>query len=258
MDRSRVPAPVPVVLATLAMLSTVPLSGQPAAASTHVAVDSPSADQDRESVLVTGEGEVFGEPDTLAAEFAVQAVAAKVDEALSRADAAATRMRDALVRAGTAKSDLQTSNVNISSNLDDDQKITGYTVNQGLTAKIRNLPRAGATMSAAITAAGDAGRLNGVSFTIENDAALLTEARKKAFADARGKAELYAREAGRSLGRVVRVTEGASGGGEQPVWKDHRALMAAPMPIEPGRQRVAVSVTVEWALGSPSAPSRAG
>ncbi|MET0419724.1 MAG: SIMPL domain-containing protein [Actinoplanes sp.] len=84
--------------------------------------------------------------------------------------------------------DLQTSNVNISSTRKDDGPITGYAVNQGLTAKIRNLPKGGALISAAIAAGGDAARLNGVSFAIEDDAALLVEARKNAFADARGKA----------------------------------------------------------------------
>jgi uncharacterized protein YggE len=253
MNRSRVTVPVLVVSATLVMLSSWLLGGRPASASVSAAVDPLSVDQLRESVLVTGRGEVFGEPDTLAANFAVETSAATVHDALDRANAAATRMRDTLVRAGMPRADIQTSNVRISSRQNNHGEITGYTVSQGLTAKIRNLPRAGALMSSAIAAGGDAARLNGVSFAIEDDAALLTEARKKAFADARGKAELYAREAGRPLGRVVKVSEvTASYGG--PDDQDRLAPSDSPLPIEPGRQRLAVTITVEWAFTPLPAP----
>jgi uncharacterized protein YggE len=232
MRRSVVLAPLLVVLAALAV---------PSPASGDVAPASP------ESVQVTGTGEVSGRPDLLTATFAVEAGASTVDKALNDANAAATRMRDSLVRAGTARSDLQTSDIGISADRNDDQAITGYTVTQGLTAKIRNLPRAGALMSAAIAAGGDAARLSGVSFSIEDDAALLMEARRKAFDDARGKAELYAGAAGRPLGRVLRVSEetptytGGAGG-------SFAAAADMAVPIEPGRQQLTVTVVVEWAL----------
>jgi uncharacterized protein len=250
MYRARATTPVLVAaLTTLVILSSSLLGGHPASAS----AGSPSADQPAESVLVSGTGEVFGEPDTLTANFAVESSASTVDEALNRANTAAIRMRDALVRAGLTRADLQTSNVEVSSQRNDDGGIAGYTVSQGLTATIRNLPRAGAYMSEAIAAGGDAARLNGVWFAIEDDTALLTEARTKAFADARAKAELYAREASRQLGRVIKVSEmtpGDLGSGGQ----DLRSAADSPVPIEPGRQRRAATITVEWALHPPSAP----
>lgn len=243
MYRSRATTPVLVALTTLVVLSSSLLGGRPAAAS----ADIPSADQPSDSVLVTGTGEVFGEPDTLTADFAVETSAPTVDEALNSASSAATRMRDALVSAGLTSADLQTSNVNVNSQRNDDGNVTGYTAGQGITATIRNLPRAGVLMSEAIAAGGEAARLNGVWYAIEDDTALLTEARKKAFADARTKAELYAREAGRSLGRVVKVSEVPSGD-VSPGSPAFRAGADAPVPIEPGRLRLAATVTVEWAL----------
>jgi len=122
-------------LAMVVALATM-VGGRPAVA----AVD---ADQLWESVTVTGSGNVFGTPDTLDANFAVETNATTVGDALKRASGAATRMRDTLVRGGVAKADLQTSNVSINSTRKDDGAITGYTVNQGLTAKIRKLPEAG-------------------------------------------------------------------------------------------------------------------
>ncbi|WP_433832752.1 SIMPL domain-containing protein [Actinoplanes sp. CA-015351] len=227
-----------VVLA--ALLALIPAGGGAAYAATT---------EDRESVLVTGAGEVSGVPDLLTANFAVETTATTVKDALDRASAAATRMRDTLVRAGITKADLQTADVSIGSRRDEHEKIIGYSVNQGLTAKIRNMAKAGALMSDAIKAGGDAARLNGVSFAIEDDEALLTEARKKAFANARAKAELYAKEAGRPLGRVVKVSEDAPS-----LWASggHKNLAAydSALAIEPGRQGLTVTVTVEWALGT--------
>jgi uncharacterized protein YggE len=239
-----------VVLAALAVLSPGPLGSRPAFASATTTVDPSPAGQFRESVLVEGTGEVYGNPTTLAADLAVETTAATVGEALNRANVAATRMRDTLVRAGIARADLQTSSLSISSKVNDAQAIIGYTVNQGLTVKIRNLRRAGELLSAAIAAGGDAARLNGVSFAIDNDAALLATARRHAFADARRKAELYAREAGRPLGRVLKVSETAPSCGGC-FGQNNSFAMASRVPIEPGRQRLAVTVTVEWALGPP-------
>lgn len=244
---SRVTTPVLVVLASVVLLSPSLTGGRPAFASAAAAVDSPPAGQFGESVLVTGTGEVSGNPDTLTADFAVETSASTIGQAVDSANTAATRMRDTLVRAGIARADLQTSNISIGSKVNDSQAITGYTVSQGLTVKIRNLPRAGELVSAAIAAGGDAARLNGVSFAIENDAALLDQARRNAFADARQKAQLYAHEAGRPLGRVLKVSETAPSCGG-PVGLYSPAAMDSRFPIEPGRQRLAVTVTVEWAF----------
>jgi uncharacterized protein len=237
MIRSRITTPVLAVLASLAVLS--PFGGSAALAS-----GAAPADQSRESVLVTGTGEVSGKPDTLTVDFGVETSGATVGQALDGAGGAATRMRDALVRAGVDRADLQTSNFGVGSKVNDAQAIIGYTVTEGLTAKIRNLPRAGALMSAGIAAGGHAARLNGVSFGIENDTALLAEARKEAFADARQKAELYAREAGRPLGRVVKVSEDAG-----PATHFFPGAMDSRVPIEPGQQQLSVTVTVEWVFG---------
>ncbi|WIM93408.1 SIMPL domain-containing protein [Actinoplanes oblitus] len=254
MSKSRVTVPAVVALLALAVPSSSLLPAGPAAASAGTAATVAADRPAWESVLVTGTGEVFGEPDTLTANLAVEATAGTVAEALDRAAAAATRMRDALVRGGVAKADMQTSDVSVSVKRNEHNEITGYTVTHGLTAKIRNLGAAGATISAAVTAGGDAARLNGMSFAIENDTALLVEARRKAFADARAKADLYAREAGRPLGRVLRVSE------ETPSYRGSAVQYSVPaadaaMPVEPGRQQLAVTVTVEWALGPQPARS---
>jgi uncharacterized protein YggE len=249
MIRSRFTTPVLVVSTFFVVLSPGLLGGRPAFASAAATMDSSPADPSRESVLVTGTGEASGEPDTLTVDFGVESGGSTIAQAVDSANSAAARMRDTLLRAGVARADLQSSNFNVGTKVNDAQTIVGYTVSEGLTAKIRDLKRAGDIMSAAIAAGGDAARLNGVSFGIEKDTALLAEARRKAFADARQKAELYAREAGRPLGRVLQVSEAVPGyGGPVVPFAYAPAAMASRFPIEPGRQRLTVTVTVEWAL----------
>ncbi|MGK5682630.1 SIMPL domain-containing protein [Actinoplanes sp. URMC 104] len=248
-----------VVLATAVVLSS-PVGGRPAIAKGAESVPAGvatarSAGEERDTVLVSGRGEVAAEPDTLRASLAAEVSASTVGEAVKRSGTAVTRMRDALVRAGMARSDLQTSTVSITPARKDDGVITGYTATQGLTAEVRDLPRAGALLSAAVAAGGDAARVDGVSFAIRDDSALLAEARRKAFADARTRAGLYAREAGRPLGRVLKVHEEDPGR-----WaadgQNRFAAADSTVVVEPGRLHLAVTVTVEWALDQPPGRSR--
>jgi Protein of unknown function (DUF541) len=155
-----------------------------------------------------------------------------------------TQMQDALVDGGVARADLQTSNADIHPTYGRQGRITGYAVKQGLAAKLRTTSEAGALISAGIAAGGDAAQLFGVSFEIEDDDELLTAARQRAFADAQAKAELYAAEAGRTLGQVVSVTEEVPSYGFGQAYASGSAE-AFPIPLEPGREQLAVTVTVE-------------
>jgi uncharacterized protein YggE len=124
----------------------------------------------------------------------------------------------------------------------------GYDVYETVAVTLRNLADAGATISDAAAAGGDATRINGVTFTIEDQSALLAQARDAAFADAKAKAEQYAKLAGRSLGRVSVITEGTSSGGV--IYPMERSAMSAgaPVPVSPGSQDVTLSTNVTWEL----------
>jgi uncharacterized protein len=222
------------------------LLGSRTTTSTAVAAEPTTTDRAREGVLVSGTGQVLGMPDTLRADFGAEARGASVDEALRSANSALARIRDALVKAGVDRADMQTANVEIFPRYKRGSGISGYQVNHQLTVKIRQLDKAGATLSTAVDAGGDAARLSGVSFAIDDDSALLAEARKKAFDDAKAKAELYGQQAGRPLGQVVSITETVRE--DRPYLSAQSAVPASAVPLEPGRQRLAVIVTVEWAF----------
>ena len=75
---------------------------------------------------------------------------------------------------------------------------------------------------------------------------LLDEAREQAFADARRKAEIYARAAGVSLGAPLSISEGSA---SVPMFRSKIAM--APMvsaPVSTGEETLSVTVNVSWAI----------
>ncbi|HEV2088441.1 MAG TPA: SIMPL domain-containing protein, partial [Cryptosporangiaceae bacterium] len=107
----------------------------------------------------------------------------------------------------------------------------------------------GEVVSAALTAAGDAGRLHDLSLVVDDDRAAKAEARRLAFADAIARAELYGELTGRRLGPVQAVREhtGQLGGGGGMVMRAFAADSAG-MPVEAGNQEVTVTVEARWDL----------
>jgi uncharacterized protein YggE len=221
----------------------------PAAAATGTS--DAGSDRARDGVLVSGTGEVSGRPDTLVAQFGAEATASSVDDALGKADRALRRITDALTKGGVDDADLQTAGLDIYPQYDSNgQRVTGYQAQQQLSVTFRDVDAAGRLIGRAVSAGGDAARLNGLSFRIDDDSALLAAARKQAFDDAKAKAELYGDAAGRGLGRVVSVTETVNGM-DRPyptAGYDSAAGAMRDVAIQPGQQQLSVTVTVEWSF----------
>ena len=100
--------------------------------------------------------------------------------------------------------------------------------------RLLDLSRVGSLLVAAIDAGGDGARIDGISFSHRDAAALEREARDAAFADARAKAEQYAGLAGQALGEVRHVVEG---GGDGPVALRKGVMMAARRGARSDRRR---------------------
>ena len=248
MTRSRSTMVLLLALVMLVALSSWLLGNRSVITPASAVAATQPVDGARDGVLVSATGEVLGVPDTLRAEFGVGTSAGTVDEALELANASMARMQDALVSTGVAKADIQTSRASIHPTYGKQGSITGYAVNEGLTAKIRSISDAGTIIASGIEAGGNAAQLFGVSFQVEDDDDLLAAARRKAFADAQAKAEVYAAEAGRALGQVVSVTETTPGSEPFEPQASRTESLASDLPIEPGRQQLAVTVTVEWSF----------
>ena len=182
---------------------------------------------------------------------------------VSRAATAAAAMQDtanrmervvaALKRAGIADRDIQTSNVNLSPEYRYQQneapQLVGYTASNSVSVRFHDIRKSGPILDALVGEG--ANQINGPSLSVEHPEAALDEARLKAVANARARADLYARALGLRVVRIVSVNE--SGGYYVPPAPPPPPMMAAraerdQTPIEPGEQKLQVSVSVVFEL----------
>ena len=201
-------------------------------------------------ITVTGTGKVTGTPDTLRISLTVSATSPSVDTALRGANKTAKAVQDALLKQGVETKDLQTSGMSIQPSYTPKGQPNGYVVTESLTAAVRDLTKAGATISAAVDAGGDAVRVDGVSFALEDTSGLIAGARTGAVDDAKAKAEQYAKAAGTSLGAVQSISEVVTS--PTPQYYDRSLAYAAQasgaVPLQAGSQDVTVQVTVVYAM----------
>lgn len=249
-----------VLLALAYVMGTARSSATPAAAATRTSTSSTqsaaTAGLAGSGITVGGRADVAGTPDTLRLDLSVIASAPSVSEALAKANGSADAVQRSLLGSGVARKDLQTSGLNISPEYDypanGTARLKGYQVSESVSAKLRDLGRAGEAIGKAVGAGGNAVRVNQISLDLEDTGAMVSSARDKAFADAKAKAQQYAKAAGRSLGEVVSIAENVATPSQTPVPYDARASAApdvAKVPIQPGSQDVSVSVTVVFAMG---------
>ena len=203
-------------------------------------------------IVVTGTGEVSAAPDIATLTLGVETTAGTVAEAAAAQATAANRLIERLLSAGVARLDIQTAGLSVTPQWEHRPNgpavISGYSASNTLRVTLRELSRAGEVIDAAVGAAGDAGRVQGIAYGFSNPAPLLEQARLAAAKDARAKARTLAEGAGVRLGKVLSVTEGAPAGDRpQPRFKE-MALAAASTPVEPGSSSLSVAVTIRFGI----------
>lgn len=243
------------ILAAAAVVAVLALAGcgqgeRNAAATTPAA--GISTDDGRPSIAARGIGQVKGTPDTLRVVLGVETRSGSAQEALSANNDKANALIDTLKDKGVEAKDIQTSQLSINPTHDDKgQRITGYQVNNSVTATLHDIAGAGALIDAAAAAAGDAVRVQSIGFSIDDDSALKAEARTQAVHQAQLQAEQMARAAGVKLGGIRLISE-VPASSPLPYAQDaYRSIGGAPAasspaPIEPGRQELTLTVDVVW------------
>lgn len=129
------------------------------------------------------------------------------------------------------------------------QVLTGYQASQNVTVKVRKTD----TVSAVIEGLGKIGvtDLNGPNFTIDDQDALTAQAREKAIADAKAKAEVLAKELGVHLGNIVSYSESPNAGSPMPYYMkaDMAGATSSSAPVLPqGETKVTSNVTIEFKI----------
>jgi len=214
--------------------------------------DAPTPGEPPSGISVSGIGEVSGTPDTLDMSFGVSVQRPTVEQAVADAAALADELISTLEANGVATADIQTANYSIYPRYDYSGElatITGYQVDNTVSAKVRDVEGAGSVIDAVAANGSNEVQISGVSFSIEDDAELIAAARAAAWADAEAKAKQLADLAGVTLGRAVTISESFSADQPVPIYRgfDELAAAEAVTPIEPGQQQVAVSLQVRFA-----------
>jgi uncharacterized protein YggE len=175
-----------------------------------------------------------------------------VGAALGDSEQATRRIREALAAAGVAAADAGTSSVSVHAEEDYSgqrgPRLLGYRAEHGLEVVLRDLASAGRVLGDAVAAGGEAVRLHGVSFVVEDDADLRARAREAAWTDALRAGEQLAALAGGALGAVRSIDETVArdGGGPRPMAV--RAAGIAEIGLQPGAVDVRAALAVVWEL----------
>lgn len=210
-----------------------------------------SASENSKHITVTGVGTSTVTPDAVRFFAAVSVIAKSNKEALAGASRSATAVRGALRDNGIATKDIKTSSLTVypeyNYSQDKGQELVGYRATQSFTVVIRKADNAGAVIDAVVSAGGDAVQINGISPFLSNGAAATEKAREAAVADARARANSYAKYLGVSLGRVISLTEVSAPVYNFPVMAKG-ALAEDATQIDLGETEVTVTVTVKWGL----------
>jgi uncharacterized protein YggE len=209
------------------------------------------------NMTVTAEGKTLVSPDIATASFSVVSRGKNPDELAERNNKLVSQAIDFVKSQGVEAKDIRTTGYNLSPDYAYDENarrsyITGYTLAQTVTVKVRNLEGVGKILGG-LPELG-INQIGGVSFGVDEPEKYLAEAREKAFRLAREKAEAMARAAGVKLGRVISANEYQPGPvypyayGEKAYGMGGGGVSAAPPTIEPGSEEITVSVTLSYEL----------
>ena len=200
------------------------------------------------AISVTGEATVSVPPDLAEIGGGVTSEAKTAREASEANNAAMGKVLQALKGAGIEEKDVQTSRLSLqpqsAPNRTGPSAIAGYRASNRVTIRVRDLTKVANVIDTLVGAG--ANEIGGINFVVSQASKLLDEARERAVADARRKAEIYAKAAGVTLGAPLSISEGST-----PVPIPYRRMaagMAASAPVAQGEETLQVTVSVSWAI----------
>ena len=202
---------------------------------------------------INATGEVTRVPDVAVISTGVVTRSTTASGAIQDAANRMERVRAALKRAGVADKDIQTSAINLNPEYryetNQPPQLVGYSATNQLTVRFRDIRNSGKILDALV--AEGANQINGPTLVIDQPEAALDEARARAVANGRARAELYARGLGMRIVRVVSVSE--SGGSypvppPMPMYARAEMAQAADTKIDPGVQKLQVNLAMVFEL----------
>jgi uncharacterized protein YggE len=199
-------------------------------------------------ITVTGTGVATAAPDVADVHAGVTREDASAARAMQQADAAMRKVVDAMRQQGVAARDIQTAQYSLQPVYDQFEgksRLRGYRADNQVRVTVRDLARVGGLLDAVVSAG--ANQIQGIGFRVDKPEIHLDRARADAVADARRKAELYAKAAGVRMTGVLAIEEGGAQI-PRPFVAMRAASMAADAVIEPGEQELSASVSVTFQI----------
>jgi uncharacterized protein len=201
------------------------------------------------TVSVTGEATVSVPPDLAQVDGGVSSDAKTAREAFEANNAAMGKVLLTLKGAGFEEKDIQTSRLLLQpqsapSRSGGPSTIVGYRASNRVTVRVRDVAKLASVIDMLVGAG--ANDIGGIGFSVSNASKLLDEARERALADARRKAEIYPKATGVTLGAPVSISEESSPG-PMP-YRRMAAGMPVSAPVAQGEETLQVTVSVSWAI----------
>lgn len=223
----------------------------------HSQLESQTAPRDsaRAEIVTAATGEAQLVPDRATVYVGVQSRAATA-AAAARDNAQRQRaVIESIVALGIPREQIGTENYSVAPDTRYDQAtqkttITGYVVNNVVRVELRRVDQVASVLDAAL--AKGANQINSLDFFASNSDSARHVALVQAIARSRADAEVMAQAAGGSLGQLIELS--TNDAGPRPVYRMAAAMGvagAAPTPIEPGQQRIQVSVSARWRFIAP-------
>jgi len=200
------------------------------------------------AISVTGEATVSVPPDLAEINGGVTSEAKTAREASEANNAAMGKVLQALKGAGIEEKDIQTARLSLqpqsAPNRSGPSAIAGYRASNRVTIRVRDVTKVASVIDTLVGAG--ANEIGGINFVVSQASKLLDEARERAVADARRKAEIYAKAAGVTLGAPLSISE--EGNSAPAPYRRMAAGMAASAPVAQGEETLQVTVSVSWAI----------
>jgi hypothetical protein len=219
------------------------------------ATSAPSCSAGSPKLTVQGTGLATGTPDTLTVDIGISVTGATAQSALADDNTKAAAVVAAFAAGGVTKQNIQTTGLSIQPNYtftNGTQVLSGYVVDNTVTATLTDLANAGNVLDAVSGAAGNAGQINSVSFSIKDTRKLEDQARTDAVHQAVSHAKTMAVAAGERLGLVCSLTDSTPTPQAVPLHLGGTAASAsaATVPLEVGSQQASAQVTIVYSLAT--------
>ncbi len=221
----------------------------------------------KNTISVTGKGEVFAVPDIASFSFTVKEEKKTAKDAQSIETKKINAIIDYLKKEGIDTKDIKTTNYNLYPRYewkkdckefdvrgvcDSNRVLMGYVVSQSVQVKVRNTDKAGKILAQMATLGAE--NVSSLQFKVDDEDVLKEKARSKAIENAKEKAQKLARELGVSLVRVVSFSEGNRRDFIRPLYAKMAVEAGPDMPMDDapslplGENKINSSVTITYEI----------